>query len=244
MTDQNHCVDPSPDHLKSRFIIPLNNNTNKAGMKAMFKRKGYTGDGCDKLVNGEGFTSLKTNCKCSRDRCKDTTKAFRYPGGNIAGEIISANAAHNMLIGIDVLNIWERTHRHSKAIWDVKVTSNLLELAERQATLEKNHDNKFYLESFVPYKKSDNKNNFVTKWDEFSAECDSIRGCTGIPLSYVMRNALIPKAEADDDEDDYATIDHRMIQRAQIIKTAYVDMDVGELEDAGLSKKTPSADFI
>ena len=32
-------------------------------------------------------------------------KTLRYPGGNLAGETLSANAAHNMRVGIDVLNI-------------------------------------------------------------------------------------------------------------------------------------------
>ena len=107
-------------------------------------------------------------------------------------------------------------------------------------SVEKNHEIKFYLESFVPYKESEVKNDFVTKWEEFSAECDSIRGSTDIPLSYHLRNALVPKAEADNDKEDYATIDHQVIQRAQIIKTAFIAMDVDQLEEAGPSKKTPS----
>ena len=139
--------------------MPLNDNNAPVAMKAMFKRLAFN-DACyDKLVNKEGLSPLEKYQKCSADRCKDTIKALRYPGGNLASK------------------------------------------------LEKNHDDKFYLESFVPYKASDVKNDFFTKWDEFEAETCSIRGSTGISLSYLLRQTLIAKDEADDDEDDYATID-------------------------------------
>ena len=142
---------------------------------------------------------------------------------------------------IHVLNTWERTHCHGKTVADVKTTGDLFEVDERQAVLEKNHDNNFYLESFVPYKASDVRIDFVAKWNEFEAETSSIRGSTGIPLSYLLRQTIIPKDEADDDEDEYATIDAQMIQRAQIIKTAYITMTPDDLEEAGPTKKTASA---
>ena len=167
--------------------MPLNDNNAPVAMKAMFKRLAFNDACCDKLVDKEGLGSLEKYRKCSTDRCKDTIKALRYPGGNLAGELVSANATHNLMVGIDVLKIWERTHRHGKTIADVKTTGELFELAERQATLEKNHDNKFYLESFVPYKASDVRIDFVAKWDEFEAETCSIRGSMGIPLSYILR---------------------------------------------------------
>ena len=90
-------------------------------------------------------------------------------------------------MGFHVLNIWERTHRHGKAISDVRTTGDLFEMAERQAVLEEGHDNKFYLDSFVPYKDSDVKVDFIAKWDEFEAEASSIRGSDNIPLLYLLR---------------------------------------------------------
>ena len=82
---------------------------------------------------------------------------------------------------------------------------------------------------------------FIAKWDEFEAETSSIRGSDGIPLSYLLRQTLIPKHEDDDDEDDYATIDAQMIQRAQIIKTDFINMASDDLEEAGPTKKTATA---
>ena len=131
--------------------MPLNDNYSPVSMKAMFKCISFSDNCCDKIVDSEGLSSLEKYQKCSVDRCKDTMETLRYPGGNIAGKTVSANATHNMMIVIDVLNIWECTHRHRKTIGDVKTTGNIFELAERQGTLEKNHNNKLYLESFVPY---------------------------------------------------------------------------------------------
>ena len=79
--------------------------------------------------------------------------------------------------------------------------ADLFDMAERQAVLEEGHDNKFYLDFFVPYKDSDVRVDFIAKRDEFEAEALSIRGSDGIPLSYLLRKALIPKEEDDDDED-------------------------------------------
>ena len=69
----------------------------------------------------------------------------------------------------------------------------------------------------------------------------SIRGSSMIPLSYLLRSRLIPKDEIDDDEDDYASIDAQMIQRAQIIKSDSIGMDVKDLEEASPTKKTVTA---
>ena len=78
--------------------MPLNDNNAPAGMKAMFKRLAFN-DACyDKLVDKEDLGSLEKYRKCSTDRCNDIIKAIRYPGGNFAGELVSANAAHNMNI--------------------------------------------------------------------------------------------------------------------------------------------------
>ena len=182
--------------------MPLNDNNSPVAMKSMFKRMHFNNATCDKLVDKEGLTTLEKYRKCSVDRCKDTIKALRHPGGTLAGETVSANAAHNLAMGFHVLNIWERTHRHGKSIADVKTTGDLFKMAERQAVLEEGHDNKFYLDSFVPYKDSDVKVDFIAKWDECEAETFSIRGSDGIPLSYLLRQTPIPKDEDNDDEDD------------------------------------------
>ena len=221
--------------------MPLNDNNSAVAMKAMFARLGFNTTTCTKLVDEEGLKSLEKYRKCSLDRCKDTIKALRHPGGTLAGETVSAHAAHNLSMGYHVCNVWERTHRFGMGITDVKITGDLFERAERQATLEANHDNKFYLDSHLPYKDSDVKVEFQAKWEEFDAELSSVRGASGIPLSYMTRQRLIPKPEADDKEDDYASIDAQMIQRAQIIKTDSIAMDVDELEEAGPSKKTATA---
>ena len=131
--------------------MPLNDNASPQAMKAMFKRMHFNEATCDKLVDKEGLNTLERYRKCSVDRCKDTIKALRHPGGTLAGETVSANAAHNLSMGYHVLNIWERTHRHGKSIQDVKTNADLFEVAERQAVLEEEHDNKFYLDSVVPY---------------------------------------------------------------------------------------------
>ena len=172
---------------------------------------------------------VETDRTCNAERCNDTMKALRHPGGTLVGEMVSAMASHDFRVGVMVLNIWERTHQFSKKVTDIVIDSDLFEQADRQASLKANHVNKLYLDLFVPNKESDVKNDFVTKLDEFISLLDSIRGCTNIPVTYVLRKCLIPKAEVHDDEDDYATIDRHMIQRVQIIKTAHIGLDVEEL---------------
>ena len=73
----------------------MNDNNAPVSMKAMFKHFAFNDACCDKLVKNERLTSLEKYQKCSVDRCKDTIKALRYPGGNIAGATASANTAHN-----------------------------------------------------------------------------------------------------------------------------------------------------
>ena len=134
--------------------MPLNDNDSPEAMKAMFKRMNFNDATCDKLVDKEGLTTLEKYRKCSVDRCRDTIKALRHPGGTLAGKTVSVNAAHNLAMGFYVLNIWERTHRHGKSISDVRTTGDLFEMAERQAVLEEGHDNKFYLDSLYGTKES------------------------------------------------------------------------------------------
>ena len=118
--------------------MPLNDNASPVAMKAIFKRMTFNDATYDKLVDKEGLTTLEKYRKCSVDCCKDTIKALRHPGGNLAGETVSANAAHNLSMGYHVLNIWESTHRHGKSIADVKTNADLFDVAERQAVSEKN----------------------------------------------------------------------------------------------------------
>ena len=130
----------------------------------MFTRLTSNGITCDKLVDNEGLKTLEKYRKCSLDRCKDTIKALRHPGGTLAGETVSANAAHNLSIGFHVCNIWERCHRFTKEIADVKITRDPFERAKHRAAQKTNHDNKFYLDSHLPYKDSDVKVEFIAKW--------------------------------------------------------------------------------
>ena len=130
--------------------MPLNNNNSPVATKAMFTRLTFNDATCNKLVDNEGLKRLEKYRKCSLDRCNDTIKALRHPGGTLAGKSVSANAAHNLSIRFYVCNIWERCHCSTKEIDNVKITGDLFKRAEHQATPETNHDNKFYLASHLP----------------------------------------------------------------------------------------------
>ena len=64
--------------------------------------------------------------------------------------------------------------------------------------------------------------NFNVLYEEFEDCCSSICGCINNPISYLMRNNLIPKDEADNTEKCSITLDLHIIQSAGIVKAANV----------------------
>ena len=82
---------------------------------------------------------------------------------------------------------------------------------------------------------AETKKNFSFLYEELVSRLDSVRGLSNNPPSYLVRQEVVPKAEVDDPATAYATLDHQIIQRAQIVKDANVNDDV--LEHAGPSKK-------
>ena len=62
--------------------------------------------------------------------------------------------------------------------------------------------------------------NFNVLYEEFEDSCSYVRMCTNNPILYLMRKNSIAKDEADDLEEDYVTLDLKIIQRAMIVKAA------------------------
>ena len=79
------------------------------------------------------------------------------------------------------------------------------------------------------------KKSFNVHFEEFTDDCDSIRGCTGKSISYLIRQYLLPKLEADDPQTDQVTLDWQIFQQAEIVQTAFV-YNVN-LKEAGTPKK-------
>ena len=63
---------------------------------------------------------------------------------------------------------------------------------------------------------------------------------THAPLAYLLRDLLIPKAEANDDADEYPDLDHNIIACHPIIHgdhLAVVPLDLDKLKKGGPKKK-------
>ena len=150
---------------------------------------------------------------------------------------MSERAEHNLLVCAFVVNLWIRSSRDSKTVADLVITPDtLFTRAERQKDLEKAWDNAEHTALFVPLKSAELEKRFADHYEAFVENLQNIRGVTGIPLKYLTRKTLIPKPEADDDPDTYATVDEEMIARARIILPA--NENDADLEDSGNEKRT------
>lgn len=140
--------------------MPLRTTTNKTCMTALFKRMGFSNVAAKKLVDDDEFKFIEALRKCNNERCIDTTKALRHPGGTLVGELMSTIASNNFEVGGFQLHIWEHTHRFSKKVGNIVIDTDLFEHAERQVKLEKDYDKKLYIDAIEPIKESDTKNDF------------------------------------------------------------------------------------
>ena len=59
------------------------------------------------------------------------------------------------------------------------------------------------------------------------------------PITYLLRDRLIPLPEADDDEDEYADFYQQLIALHYIIQAVYADVAEETLKKIGPRKKRP-----
>ena len=73
-------------------------------------------------------------------------------------------------------------------------------------------------------------------WDALTEGLANWHGCTGAPLTYVVRSSLIPPLSANDPTGDYPTIDDELMACMPIIvSTIVAPVDVSILETSALS---------
>ena len=94
-----------------------------------------------------------------------------------------------------ICKYWRRTSRQRKTCANLFTTGDLFEEAERQIELERTWDNNQAI--FHAFTDAEVNSNFNVLYEEFEDSFSSIRGCTNIPILYLMRKNLIPKNEAD-----------------------------------------------
>ena len=213
---------------------------NDAAWRTMYGRLGFSANAQTKLVTTEEINTLKDlRSIVSEDRSRAVVKAIRRPGGNAAGESVSEKAEHNLRTAAYVACLWERTSRDSMDVADIILTGTLFEKAERQMQLEESWNNDSQV--FEAATDSQVKNKFQEVFDNLIEMLEQVRGCTGIPLAYLVRDRLVPLADANDPANGYSTIDMELIARARIIKKANEGDD--NLEEAGPEKRTNTANI-
>ena len=205
--------------------------------RAMLGRLGFTQDAQAFIsdVDRGGFDTLASlDVLVSGDPTGGNfVKSMRRPGGDSSnGVLVSFRAETNFKSLLFFLRHKKRTNR-TVVIGDITL-ANITALAMRQE------------------KEVEDKANFVTPEnpkfdpDDWAQSAENVLdfvskhpGVTGIPLSYVLRDTLRVKAEADDPafgrvDSEYASMEEEMVSRASILSsTAVATMTDAELEDVG-----------
>jgi hypothetical protein len=205
--------------------------------RAMLGRLGFTADAQAFIsdVDRGGFDTLESlDVLVSGDPTGGNfVKSMRRPGGDSSnGVLVSFKAETNFKSLLFYLRHKKRTNRTVR-IQDITL-ANISALAMRQE------------------KEKEDKANFVTPEapdfdpDDWAQSAENVMdfvskhpGVTGIPLSYVLRDKLRVKAEADDPafglvDSVYASMEEEMVSRASILSpTAVATMSDELLEEIG-----------
>ena len=98
---------------------------------------------------------------------------------------MSNTAEHHLIVGYFICKYWRRCLRETKTVGNLITTGDLFEEAERHMELVKNWVNDQAI--FQPLTDLYIKKSFNVHFEEFTDDCDSIRGCTGKSISYLIR---------------------------------------------------------
>jgi hypothetical protein len=212
--------------------------TSKAAFKSMFKRIEFSAEAAKELVDTECVDSMLKLSRITPARASKLAKAIRSPGGASAGVHVTEAAEHNLVI---VAAIALNTLRVSRTIECEYISSpdtSLFDRHETQRLMEEDWCNKTAEATIVPLNEKDLKKGWKILSAKFKANVGGIRGLnTRAPLTYLLRETLIPPREYDDNEIDHQDIDHELVARHPIIAADYLDLDLERLEAGGPRKK-------
>ena len=185
----------------------------KCAIADMLFRIGFSQAAAIFIIN-DGLASNEDFLNCFELKQEEQyIKNAKKPGGGANGHTVSTSAATYLKTAVWCVNHYMRISREFP--WD-KASKPWLRAYNHQMTTElqtKITADALKLDD-VPGFKSDNPSK---GFDAIETFLSTIRGPSGMPLIWVVRETLVPDAETEDDEDNYATIDEEMIARAPII---------------------------
>jgi len=215
----------SPSHLKAQFIAWIGHTAS------------LSNDAATALFDKQQVRNAQVLYELSDDEIDNMCRAIRRgtdqgPGINIA----ELSVTRLKLISFYVKHV-ARTSRTLGEITSLEERAILQYKDQRDLELSWSDANPTP-DSFPPVT-LDTKTAAAT-FERVRNILSRIRGCTGVPLSYVIRHTLIPPDEEEDpsyfDEEGstYASIDLEMIARAPILSPrANEDWSLERLEDEG-----------
>ena len=185
----------------------------KCAIADMLGRLGFSQAAAIYIIN-DGLGSVDDFMNCYElKQWEQYIKNAKKPGGGQAGHTVSTSAATYLKTAVWCVNHFMRLSREFP--W-AKASKPWLRAYNHQMTTEE--QTKITADALklddVPGFPTDNPSKGFEVIDTFLS---TIRGPSGIPLIWVVRDNLVPDAEAEDDEDNYETIDEEMIARAPII---------------------------
>jgi hypothetical protein len=190
-------------------------------LRAALTRVGFTAQVAQNITDVENIDSLEELKLLSAEDVETLCKTLRNPGGlvnnpnaGIAGQLpqirnpgrhVSARAEKNMKLTSYFLRHQDHCSRTAQA---AEITLLLIRPMTELINHEKAHDN-----PDEPSKYDDQKK-MVAFLEIFQNYVTQYHGETHIPLSYLIRTAVLPEPEQTDPSTNYNSVEEEMINRA------------------------------
>ena len=199
-----------------------------AAIRNMLQRVGFSNAAAILITGDQGIDSLDEIRSLDDAKSSNLCKILRRPGGTGAGgvadpgEKVSARAEDNLKLVIYYVKHQDRVSRTPDI--GLITLASIRRLVKQQET-EKNHTDP----DVLPTIDADDWPKTMEAVEEYLRQ---FRGVEGTPLSYVVRQTLMPVAAATDPATSYPTLDEEMIARAPILEPTAAGV-VAELEANG-----------
>ena len=176
---------------------------------------GFTQDACNSIFTDQGVNSIQNMGSLSDGDVTNLMRVVRKPGGGNDGQAVSFMAERAFCTACYMIRHRQQVQR-PVTFNDIRI--NQLEPHIIQRTIEEEQRNLPQPDvpkiDFVDHPKC------LEMVDNYLSQ---LRGVRGIPLSYVMRQRLVPLPAADEPADGYETLDLERIHRAPILEVGAMD---------------------
>ena len=168
----------------------------------MYMAIGFSNDAATELTDAEVVESMPKFSCITSVRASKICKAIRSPEGAGAGVHVAEGAEHNLVISAAVALNAYRVSRTIECA-DIRLDpSDLFDLHEGQLLLEGQWVSKEWADTFRPLSENDLEKGWKVLIEDFRDHTKNVRGAvTKAPISYLMRDRLIPLPEDDDNKE-------------------------------------------